>query len=342
MDKLPARMRFALPSPSRAHQLHELPGTATFLAQEILLVLEKQVRPAGSQASWTSDQHECEKPTSRGCSRSSCRRSASLPLSSPFKSPGLPRRIGAPWTGSWRSGGVAGSRCMPARTAPTTPQKAVQGTALEARHRVHSHGLGPLIIVPYLSEKRLGELQVLEVSGLDLCGNGILLGPHFSIWRSGQPNRFPESPTHPQRLPRHQRHLRAVLSCSTAEFPTLTSLQQHAREHCSSAGQGPDHTGTLTIGTASKVVQSLEQQMIVALQGLLENYRPPVGPHPGRQGLPSPSRPSGAACEARTHLSACAASPRDWARHSTTGPHRAWSRHRSTCPISQPPRNSSS
>ena len=184
-------------------------------------------------------------------------------------------------------------------SARNTP-KAVQGTALEARHRAHLHGLGPLIIVPYLSEKRLGELQVLEVSGLDLCGNGILLGPHFSIWRSGQPNRFPESqPIRNVFRGTSAIFARCFLQCR--EFPTLTSLQQHARERVLSTGQKPDRTGTLTVGTASKVVQSLEQQMIVArqgtcitlvdgealLQGLLENHRPSVGPRmEGRTPLP--------------------------------------------------------
>ncbi len=183
--------------------------------------------------------------------------------------------------------------CM--HSSLNTP-KGVQGAALEARHHARPPGLGPLIVVPYLSEKRLGELQDLEVSGLDLCGNGIILGPHFSIWRSGQPNRFPES--QPIRnVFRGSSAIFAQCFLQRREFPSLTSLQQHAREHSPRTYR----TGTLTIGTASKVVQSLEQQMIVArqgtrltlidvkalMQGILENYLPAVGPRlEGRTPLP--------------------------------------------------------
>lgn len=52
----------------------------------------------------------------------------------------------------------------------------------------------PMVVLPYLSESRLDELERQEVSGLDLCGNGLLIVPgRLLVRRGGRPNRYPES-----------------------------------------------------------------------------------------------------------------------------------------------------
>lgn len=52
----------------------------------------------------------------------------------------------------------------------------------------------PMIAVPYLSDERLRELEKEKVSGVDLCGNGVVTIPgKLFIYRTGNPNRFPES-----------------------------------------------------------------------------------------------------------------------------------------------------
>jgi hypothetical protein len=49
----------------------------------------------------------------------------------------------------------------------------------------------PLIVLPYLSEERLITLEREQISGLDLCGNGLIIVPGQWLVRStGQPNRF--------------------------------------------------------------------------------------------------------------------------------------------------------
>jgi hypothetical protein len=54
--------------------------------------------------------------------------------------------------------------------------------------------LKPLVVVPFLSEERLKELEQEGVSGVDLCGNGLVTVPHqFAVYRTGAPNRFPSS-----------------------------------------------------------------------------------------------------------------------------------------------------
>lgn len=52
----------------------------------------------------------------------------------------------------------------------------------------------PMILVPFLSEDRLRELESEQVSGIDLCGNGIVTIPGRQlIYRTGNVNRHPES-----------------------------------------------------------------------------------------------------------------------------------------------------
>lgn len=51
----------------------------------------------------------------------------------------------------------------------------------------------PLVIAPYLSEERLEDLMAEGVSGLDLCGNGVLMAEGLFVFKSGQKNRYPQS-----------------------------------------------------------------------------------------------------------------------------------------------------
>ena len=49
----------------------------------------------------------------------------------------------------------------------------------------------PLILLPYLDEAKLEVLATWQISGLDLCGNALLMVPgRLLVQRSGQPNRF--------------------------------------------------------------------------------------------------------------------------------------------------------
>lgn len=52
----------------------------------------------------------------------------------------------------------------------------------------------PMLIMPYLSELKLNELEQLGVSGIDLCGNYLIIVPgEFAAFRSGARNLFPSS-----------------------------------------------------------------------------------------------------------------------------------------------------
>lgn len=55
-------------------------------------------------------------------------------------------------------------------------------------------GCNPLLFLPFLSERQLQELEREGISGIDLCGNGLVVVPNmFAVFRSGAKNRFPSS-----------------------------------------------------------------------------------------------------------------------------------------------------
>jgi hypothetical protein len=52
----------------------------------------------------------------------------------------------------------------------------------------------PLLFLPFLSDRQLQELEREGISGIDLCGNGVVVVPgRFAVFRSGEKNRFPSS-----------------------------------------------------------------------------------------------------------------------------------------------------
>jgi hypothetical protein len=55
-------------------------------------------------------------------------------------------------------------------------------------------GYRPMLIMPFLSEQQLQELEQEGISGIDLCGNGVVvvLGT-FAVFRTGRKNRFSSS-----------------------------------------------------------------------------------------------------------------------------------------------------
>ena len=67
-------------------------------------------------------------------------------------------------------------------------------SAMQIEARAQRDQILPLLVVPYLSEKRLLELEQQKISAIDLCGNGIVRAPgQFYVFRTGYPNRFTSS-----------------------------------------------------------------------------------------------------------------------------------------------------
>ena len=111
----------------------------------------------------------------------------------------------------------------------------------------------PLLLVPYLSEERLLELEALKVSGLDMCGNGILMAPGtFTFFRSGYPNRFTSS----RPLKNVYRGVSSLTARAFLLQPTYTEvgeLQQEIQRR----------GGTISLPTISKALRELEEDQVI-------------------------------------------------------------------------------
>ena len=122
----------------------------------------------------------------------------------------------------------------------------------------------PMVVAPYLSPKALDMLLDAEISGLDLSGNGVLVIPgQWLIYRSGRKNQFPSS------VP-----IRAIYDRSSSlvgrvflvkrMFPRVRDIQ----EEISRLG------GKISLGTVSKVLNGLEEDLMVARNGMIQLIQP--------------------------------------------------------------------
>jgi hypothetical protein len=176
----------------------------------------------------------------------------------------------------------------------STPQ-AIEMALTHLRRDTDESGLPPLLITPYLSEEQLSSLEQQGISAVDLSGNGVILGSGFTIWRSGKPNCYPASQSI-RNIYRGDSSLIARCFLLRAEFASLKSLREYAVARLFSFDGAGDvvHTSVrnkLTIGTASKVVRQLEEELIIRktewglqvvdgnrlLENLRTNYRSDSG-----------------------------------------------------------------
>ena len=161
--------------------------------------------------------------------------------------------------------------------------KSLESAVWSAQAAANETGLLPLVFVPFLGADALRKLEELEVSGLDMCGNGLLTAPDFRIMKSGAPNIFRDS--RPIRNPfRGDSSIFARMFLLQPEYKSLDDLRTSAFERTfETGGQLRKHAcrGTetsfgeidaaaknvLSLSTASKVVSSLVEELILVKEG---------------------------------------------------------------------------
>ncbi len=111
----------------------------------------------------------------------------------------------------------------------------------------------PLVVTPYLPDARLAELEAEGVSGIDLCGNGVVVIPNeLLVYRTGKPNRF-----------RAEAEIKNVFRGSSSLVarvfllvPKFGSVREAERE-IESRGGG------VVLATVSKVYKTLEGLLVI-------------------------------------------------------------------------------
>jgi len=161
------------------------------------------------------------------------------------------------------------------RSTPREVENAIRSVKAAAESSKNS----PLIVVPYLREKQLEELQQNEVSGIDLCGNGIVFIPRkLLVYRTGKRNKFPDSqPT--KYAYRGATSLVARAFLGRTMYASLADIEKEIQ------AKG----GKIVLSTISKALKRFEEDVIIKregneirlvqpdklLQKLAENYLPP-------------------------------------------------------------------
>ena len=138
----------------------------------------------------------------------------------------------------------------------TTPKSFV-GAIAQVRVYAEAAGLPPLLVSPYLSPERLQELEAKGVSGVDLCGNGVVTIPgEMLVVRTGNPNRFPAS----RGIANPYQGSSSLVARAFLSRPSYDSVQEVK-------GEVTERGGWVSLGTVSKALKSLEEDLIIRRQG---------------------------------------------------------------------------
>ena len=126
--------------------------------------------------------------------------------------------------------------------------------ALEAARRsAAALGVNPLIQVPYLSDETIRLLEAKDVSGIDLCGNGVVIVPgELLVLRTGLPNQFRWQGTI-KNVYRKNSSVVARCFLLVPEYNSVTEALQEIRRR----------GGEVTTATVSKVCKALEADLII-------------------------------------------------------------------------------
>jgi hypothetical protein len=126
-------------------------------------------------------------------------------------------------------------------------------------------GSYPMVMVPYLSEERLRELEEQGVSGLDLCGNGIVTVPgRLLVFRTGAPNRYPYSGSI-KNVYRGAASIVARAFLLRPEYAAVGEIQEEIRR------RGVE----IALSTVSKALKGLQEDLVVGREsGVIRLLQP--------------------------------------------------------------------
>lgn len=148
------------------------------------------------------------------------------------------------------------------------------------------NGYSALLFVPFLNAQQLQTLERENLSGIDLCGNGIIIAPErFAVFRTGGKNRFTSSAP----IKNVYRKNSSMVARSFLVQPTYNTVQDILVE-INSRNLLVKRWGkkAMSLSTVSKVLKTLEEDLVVGrdngihllqpdklLQKLSENYETP-------------------------------------------------------------------
>lgn len=144
----------------------------------------------------------------------------------------------------------------------------------------------PLLFVPFLSDEQLQELEREKISGIDLCGNGIVVVPEtFAVFRSGEKNRFTSSAPIKNIYRKNSSMVGRVFLLRTG-YETVQDIRTEINRRNLLVKRW--NKKAMSLSTVSKALKTLQEDLIISredtirllqadklLQKLSENYAPP-------------------------------------------------------------------
>ena len=133
-------------------------------------------------------------------------------------------------------------------------------------------GYRPMLFLPFLSENQLQELEREGISGIDLCGNGVVIVPGmFAVFRSGGKNRFPSSAP--------IKNIYRKNSSMVGRVFVLRPVFNAVQDVCSEINQRNMLVNRwdkkpMSLSTVSKALKTLEQDLIVERRGAIRLLQP--------------------------------------------------------------------
>lgn len=130
----------------------------------------------------------------------------------------------------------------------------------------------PMLMLPFLSEKQLQELEREGISGIDIAGNGVVTVPgSFAVFRSGEKNPFPSSAP----IKNIYRKNSSMVGRVFLVRPTFETVQEILLEinRRNMLVERWDKK-PMSLSTVSKALKTLEQDLVVRRTGETKLLQP--------------------------------------------------------------------
>ena len=130
----------------------------------------------------------------------------------------------------------------------------------------------PMLFLPFIGEKQLQKLEREGISGIDLCGNGVVAVPGvFAVFRSGEKNRFPSSAPI-KNIYRKNSSMVGRVFFTRSSYDTVQEICAEVNQHNILANRW--NKEPMSLSTVSKALKNLEQDLIIERRGTIHLLQP--------------------------------------------------------------------
>jgi hypothetical protein len=133
-------------------------------------------------------------------------------------------------------------------------------------------GYYPMLYVPFLDDRRLQELDKERISGIDMCGNGVVLaGERFAVFRSGGKNRFTSSAPI-KNIYRKNSSMVGRVFLHRSSYGTVQDVREEINRQNLLVKEWDKKA--MSLSTVSKALKTLEEDLIIAREGAIRLLQP--------------------------------------------------------------------